>query len=53
MQGCSMQHAINKAHTHAGNHKRGSMRHNQGRSRASKAADVQVFGGANTLEGGR
>ena len=61
-----MQHVANKAVTrwvaanlisghlaHAGNHKHGSTRHNQGRSRAPKAADVRVFGGPNPMEGGR
>ena len=48
-----MQHVVNKALTHAGNHKHGSAGHNQGRGRAPKAADMQVFGGPIPIEGGR
>ena len=60
-----MQHVVNKALTrrvaanlisshlaHAGNHRHGSSRHNQGRSRAPKAADVYVFGEPNPIERG-
>ena len=39
-----MQHVLNKAHTHAVNHKHGSTRHNQAGERAPKAADEDVFG---------
>ena len=48
-----MQHLINKALTHAANHWHGSAGHNQDRDSAPKAADVQLFGGPNPIEGGR
>ena len=48
-----MQHAVNKALTHAGNHKHGSAGHNPEGSRSPKAADVQVFGKPIPIEGGR
>ena len=60
-----MQHVVNKAHTrslaanlisghpiHAGNHRHGTARHNLGRGRTPKAADVQVFGKAIPMAGG-
>ena len=59
-----MQHVVKKAPTrlvaanliyshlaHAGNHRHGSAGHNQGRGRAPKAADVDVFGNPNQKEG--
>ena len=39
-----MQHVVNKALTHAGNHKHGTAGHNPGRGRTPKAAGVQEFG---------
>ena len=61
-----MQYVINTALTrwqvanlisrhlaHIGNHRNGGAEHNRGRGRAQKAADVQVFGGPNQIEGGR
>ena len=59
------QHVVNKAPTRwvaanlmsghlaqPGNHRHGSAGLHQGRSRARKAADVQVFGVPNRIEGG-
>ena len=61
-----MQQVVNKALTcrvaanlisghlaHAGNLRHASAGHNQGRSRAPKAADVCVFGAPSPIEGGR
>ena len=48
-----MQHVVNKALSHAGNHRHGTAGHNQGRGRAPNAADVQVFEGSNPIEVGR
>ena len=48
-----MQHVVNKALTHAGNHRHDTAGHNQGWGRASKAADVQVFGRPNQIKAGR
>ena len=60
-----MQHTVNKAHSrwvaanlisghlaHASNHRHGIAGHSQGRSSTPQAADVQVFGVPNTIEGG-
>ena len=60
-----MQHMVNKAHTHwvaanlisghlarAVNHSHGTAGHSQGRYSAPQAADVQVFGPRNLIEGG-
>ena len=60
-----MQHVLNRALTSrmaadlisghpddAGNHRRGSAGHNQGRDIAPKAADVQVYGGPSPIAGG-
>ena len=60
-----MQHVVNRAFSrwvavdlisghlaHAANHRHGSAGHNQGRSRASKAADLWVFGAWNQIENG-
>ena len=38
-----MQHGVNKAPTHTGNHRYESAGHNQGRGRAPKEADMDVF----------
>ena len=59
-----MQHVVNKAHTrwvaanlisghlvHAGNHRHGTAGHTQGRCRAPQAANVQVTGAPNPIEG--
>ena len=48
-----MQHVVNKALTHASNHRHGSAGHNQGSGGTPKAADVDVFGKPNLKEGGR
>ena len=48
-----MQHLVNKALTHTGNHNHGSAVHNQGRGRTAKAADVQVFAKLIPIAGGR
>ena len=60
-----MKHMVNKTHTrwvaanlmsghlaHAGNHRHGTPGHSQGRSGTPQAADVQVFGVPNPMEGG-
>ena len=47
-----MQHVVNKAPLHAGNHKHSCAGHNQSRDGAPQAADVQVFGGLMPIEGG-
>ena len=52
-RGYPMQHVVNKAICHAGNHRHGSAGHNQSRGRAPKGADVQMFGGPNPIGGGR
>ena len=46
-----MQHVVNEALTHAGNHRHGCAGHNKGRGRAQKAADVDVFRKTNPQEG--
>ena len=48
-----MQYVVNKALTHAGNHRHGSAEHNHGRVMAPAAADVDVVGTPNPNNGRR